>query len=270
MTRLSSLHGSVAYAETARHIWIDLEERYSQGNAIRIHQIKRELTLTTQGTLNVADYFTNLKSLWDELENYQVKRGCTYGAGKDMSKHLEEEKIHQFLMGLDTYLYGTVRSNILSLEPLPNLNKVYAFIIREERQQALAKGRDVRDSTEGAAFKAIASVNWVAWSTNQVRNSGRPRCSDCHKLGHEKKQCFKLVFYPPNWGTRRNIRPNQGKGRGGLKIWSKEGGNHEETGQGSGVNRQRGGEASLATGKEGKEMPAKTESLAKFGGLSTA
>lgn len=32
-----NLHGSVAYAETARQIWTDLEERYSQGHAIRVH-----------------------------------------------------------------------------------------------------------------------------------------------------------------------------------------------------------------------------------------
>lgn len=128
-----NIHGSVAYVEIARQIWVDLEERYSQGNAIRIHQIKRELTLTTQGRLSVSDYFTNLKALWDELGSYQVIGKCTCGAGKDMSKHLEDEKIHQFLMGLNLDLYSTVRSNIFSLEPLPNLNKVYAFVIREER-----------------------------------------------------------------------------------------------------------------------------------------
>ena len=53
---------------------------------------------------------------------------------EDMSGLLEEEKIHQFLMGLDSNVYGTMRSNILVLEPLPNLNKVYAFVAQEERQ----------------------------------------------------------------------------------------------------------------------------------------
>jgi len=66
------------------------------------------LTLTTQGRLSVADYFANLKALWDELCNYQVIGKCTCGAGRDISKHLEDEKIHQFLMGLDSDLYGTV------------------------------------------------------------------------------------------------------------------------------------------------------------------
>lgn len=58
-----NLHGSIANTETTRQIWTNLEERYSQGHAIKVHQIKRELTFTTQGKLSVAQYFTNLKTL---------------------------------------------------------------------------------------------------------------------------------------------------------------------------------------------------------------
>ena len=47
-----------------------------------------------------------------------------------MSKHLEEEKICQFLMGLESDMYDTVHSNNLSLEHLPTLNKVYAFVAK--------------------------------------------------------------------------------------------------------------------------------------------
>lgn len=65
-----NLHGSVAYADIARAIRLDLEERYSQGNSIRIHQLKREITLVGQGSLNVSEYFSKLKELWDELRTY--------------------------------------------------------------------------------------------------------------------------------------------------------------------------------------------------------
>ena len=61
------IHGLVTYAEQASEIWSDLKERYSQRNEIRIHQLKREITLTSQGTMTVAEYFTKLKELWDEL-----------------------------------------------------------------------------------------------------------------------------------------------------------------------------------------------------------
>ena len=50
-----TLDGPVAYAETARQIWVDLEERYSQSNALRVHQIKREITMTSQGNQTTVD-----------------------------------------------------------------------------------------------------------------------------------------------------------------------------------------------------------------------
>ena len=154
------------------------------------------------------------------LGNYQVIQNYTYWVGKEKSKHLEEEKIHQFLMGLELDLYNTAWSNILSLESLPTLNNIYAFIAREEWQQAIARGMDNHDSLEGAVFKATVSTNRRNWRTNSPRNLGQTWCSHCHKLGHEKKQYYELVGYPPNWGNRRNAGPNQERGKSNLKLWS--------------------------------------------------
>jgi len=70
-----NLHGSVAYAETARQIWLDLEERYSQSNALRVHQIKREITMTSQGNQTIVDYFTKLKPYgmnWRTIKQFEL------------------------------------------------------------------------------------------------------------------------------------------------------------------------------------------------------
>lgn len=58
-----NLHGSVAFAEIADEIWKDLTEHYSQGNEIRIHQLKREIPLQLKEHMSVSDYFTKLKTL---------------------------------------------------------------------------------------------------------------------------------------------------------------------------------------------------------------
>ena len=129
-----SLHGSVAYAETAKELWSDLKDRYSQGNEIRIHQLKREIALTSQGNLSIIEYFTKLKTLWDELGAYLVLPNCNRAKEFSLSRYVEGERVHQFLMGLDTEQFGTVRSNLLAMEPLPTLNKAYATLLREERQ----------------------------------------------------------------------------------------------------------------------------------------
>lgn len=125
-----------------------------------------------------------------------------------MASMLEQEKVHLFLMGLDHKKYNTVRSNILSLEPLPNLNKVYAAIVRVERQLQFTQAAEQRHVMEGAAFKV----------TPQNRQGvNRPKCSHCKKLGHERHQCYELMGYPTNWGNRRSNRQNYSSGSGNYR-----------------------------------------------------
>ena len=97
-----SLHGSIAYAETAKELWSDLKDRYSQSNEIRIHQLKREITLANQGGQSVTVYFTKLKTLWDELGAYFALPNYSYTKEFNLSKHFERERVHQFLMCLHT------------------------------------------------------------------------------------------------------------------------------------------------------------------------
>ncbi|GKB05169.1 retrovirus-related pol polyprotein from transposon TNT 1-94 [Tanacetum coccineum] len=93
---------------------------------------------------------TSLKMLWDELANYDqiptcICSGCECDLTIKLQKKREEEKVHQFLMGLDVKAYGTLRSNVLSTEPLPPLNRVYAMTIQEERVQEATQLKDERD-----------------------------------------------------------------------------------------------------------------------------
>jgi hypothetical protein len=126
------LHESVAYADTVREIWIDLEERFSQGNAPRIHELKRDLSLLLQGNLSVVQYYTKFKALWDELQIYDVVPKCTCGAGKSFIDAREKERVHQFMLGLNDH-FSTIRSQILNIEPLPTLSKVYSMVTQEEK-----------------------------------------------------------------------------------------------------------------------------------------
>lgn len=90
-----------------------------------------------------------------------------------MASMLEQERVHQFLMGLDGKKFRTVRSNILSQELLSNLNQAYAAVVREERQLQFTQSAKSKPVMEGAAFKV----------TQQNRqNMNRPRCSHCQKL----------------------------------------------------------------------------------------
>nr|CAD1822688.1 unnamed protein product [Ananas comosus var. bracteatus] len=129
-----SLQGSVAYAEDAKAMWDDLKDRFSQGNAPRVFPLKIELSLLRQEGLSVASYYTKLKTLWDELDDYSGTPACTCAAARDYVKKKETEKLYQFLMGLNAETFGTVRSQILNSDPLPTLSKAYSMVTQEERQ----------------------------------------------------------------------------------------------------------------------------------------
>ncbi|XP_019237814.1 PREDICTED: uncharacterized protein LOC109217967 [Nicotiana attenuata] len=88
---------SVEYSESAKEIWCELEERYGKADGARVFELKKELAHISQGSLDIASYFNKIKQLWDEIASYKI-RVCTCG-GKAAED--EEQKVYQFLMGLN-------------------------------------------------------------------------------------------------------------------------------------------------------------------------
>ncbi|KAF7822484.1 retrovirus-related Pol polyprotein from transposon TNT 1-94 [Senna tora] len=193
------LRSTITHVEVARNLWNDIKNRFSITNGPRIQQLKSELTTCKQKGQTIVDYYGQLKHLWDELENFEqlptCKCGkCTCDLNSFFEKRREEDKVHLFFMGLDESMFGTIRSTILALEPLPDLNKVYSLLIQEERVQNITRGKDAGDVV--ADTMALAT---------RVRASGRepkPVCSHCKKIGHESRSCFALIGYPEWWGDR--------------------------------------------------------------------
>ncbi|GAV90932.1 UBN2_3 domain-containing protein, partial [Cephalotus follicularis] len=192
------LHDSVAYADNAHDIWIVLEERFPQGNALRVQELKRDLATLTQQTKSVSFYYTNLKTLWDELQLYdpipKCICGCTCGMAKAFIITRETEKIHQFLMGLNDVV-TVVRSQILNMDPLPYLSKVYSMITNEEKYQTVASSR--ASIIEATTLEAKTNVpnSWVGSSNTRSKE----RCDHSKRIVHTKSRCFELLGYPTNW-----------------------------------------------------------------------
>ncbi|XP_074271412.1 uncharacterized protein LOC141595347 [Silene latifolia] len=127
------LHPSIIFSGTVVEIWKELKECYSTGNPPRVHQLKNELNERKQGKdQSIIEYYTRLKAIRDELINYSHVPQCTYGAATTLINEREEEKVHQFLMGLDTSLYGHIRTNLLIEDDITSLSRAYALVLREE------------------------------------------------------------------------------------------------------------------------------------------
>jgi len=109
-------------------------------NTPKIHQLKAKIANCKQGDLVVGDFYSKLMNLWNELFNL-VKvplctcKGCECGAASWIMAMYEEDKAHQFLMGLNDDSYSTIRSQIFALDPLPPLDKIFNLTQQEENHR---------------------------------------------------------------------------------------------------------------------------------------
>lgn len=62
----------------------------------------------------------------------------------------DEERSHQFLMGLGKAKFGNIWSNLINMEPFPKLSQVYQRFVRDERQQNVTRHKEKK--TGGCRF----------------------------------------------------------------------------------------------------------------------
>ncbi|XP_075088139.1 uncharacterized protein LOC142170193 [Nicotiana tabacum] len=118
-------------------MWTSLEQKFGQPNSAKLYYLQKELHGLSHGTNDIATYFTKRKRLWNELDSLKsnMKCNCTCACdGKQLlEKSQEDERLIQFLMGLNEAC-GQARSNILMMNPLPNINHSYSLILQDENQ----------------------------------------------------------------------------------------------------------------------------------------
>ncbi|KAK3013392.1 hypothetical protein RJ639_009453 [Escallonia herrerae] len=188
----------------------------SSGIALRVYDLKRSIALLQQEKSAISTYYGKLKGVWNELHNLRPIPVCTCGAGKKMQEMREEEKVFDFLMGLDD-TYKTVRSQILSIDPLPGLGRAYAVAAQEEKQQVVAAARvPTIEATTLLAKAPHMRHGGDQKIDRRGENSGERRhgglhCTQCNRSNHSRENCYEIIGYPPGW---RRTKP-----RGGNQPW---------------------------------------------------
>uniref|UniRef100_A0A2N9IQY6 Uncharacterized protein n=1 Tax=Fagus sylvatica TaxID=28930 RepID=A0A2N9IQY6_FAGSY len=203
----------------AKEVWDDLQQRYSQSNGTRVHHLKQAIASFKQENLTVCDYFTTLKGLWDELLNYRPIPGCTCGAkcicglSRILLEYQHYDYVHSFLMGLNNS-FAAVRGQILLMEPLPGINKVFSLVQNHEKQKGvgilpLPIGLSTVESTalisrmdngvnqpfpySNTGSNALLSrFDNSKQSQYYRRDNNKPTCSHCGFKGHTMEKCYKL------------------------------------------------------------------------------
>ncbi|XP_065616006.1 retrovirus-related Pol polyprotein from transposon RE1 [Quercus suber] len=182
------LKASVMYINNARDLWIDLKDRLSQGNTLRLFELGKEIAHLAQGSLSVSSYFTKFKTLWDDSKSAQL------------DAHYKEH-VFMFLMGLNDG-YGHVISQILMIEPLPSLSKVCSLILQEEKRRNIGQSFNMIQSSDSAAMYVNNSRGLLGYQGQKNGGKGgngkkdRPVCTNCGFTGHIADKCYKLHGYP--------------------------------------------------------------------------
>lgn len=186
---------SVIFMEYAYDVWKDLRLRFSQGDFVRIAKLQHELYTCQQPSKSVSDFFTELRILWEELENYRPLRECicpkkcACAFQKDPRAYREQDYVMRFLMGLNES-FDAVRSQILLMDPLPEVTRVFSMVIQHERQyEVTATSSDSHAFVNLAEGRKYTGRGKTAWGSKQ--------CSYCGKTGHTVETCYKKHGLPP-------------------------------------------------------------------------
>ena len=102
---VKNIADSIMFSATSHAAWTELEQRYGQAEMTRIFEVQRDLCSISQNNLSVADYFTEIKKLWDEYSAITIIPHCSCGLEcaslKAVNKMIDTQKLMQFLIGLN-------------------------------------------------------------------------------------------------------------------------------------------------------------------------
>ncbi|KAG5590038.1 hypothetical protein H5410_040552 [Solanum commersonii] len=112
------LLNEVVYGSNAHVVWKDLKERFNKGNCMRIFSYTRKL----------KQY---IKELWNKYDRIVPVPSCGCDESKDYVEHLKEQRLLQFLAGLNDSYDHTRRQILLKIVFL-SVNQAYEMIIEVE------------------------------------------------------------------------------------------------------------------------------------------
>ncbi|WVZ02933.1 hypothetical protein V8G54_023739 [Vigna mungo] len=114
--------------DKAKEILADLKIRFFQGNLLRISNLQMEASSLKQRDLSVTDFFTKLRTILDELDNFRpdltfnYSTKYSYQMASQIAQNKIEDQFMQLLRGLNGQ-YRNIRSHVLLMEPIPLISK---------------------------------------------------------------------------------------------------------------------------------------------------
>ncbi|XP_017229026.1 uncharacterized protein LOC108204208 [Daucus carota subsp. sativus] len=207
-----TIAGSVMCFSNAIDIWCDLEDRFGFATMAQVYAVEQQLTDVHQGSKSVSEFYTEIRTLWDELSDASPLAFCTCNkcvcnVNQRIRKKEQERRLIQFMMKLADK-FSTIRGNILMQQPLPPIANAFKLFSQEERHQEIAQ---LSSNTESLAFLADnkKTLDHSQQSANSAYSGTKPNsvakrnskyyCTHCKIAGHSIERCFKINGYPPGF-----------------------------------------------------------------------
>ena len=224
----SELADEFGFMDSSYELWLELQERFGQSNGPLVYQLKKEIGLLQQENLSIIAYYGKIKKLWDELQSLRMFPVCSCGALNSCScnfvKKLQdldaEDKMMQFLLGLNSGFHTTI-SNILSKDPIPNINRVFSMLQQIEKQKEVNAGsiEFTAESSAMAAQRVYKTFQTQKSVSNPMRKDWKKEkmekiCDHCKGRGHTMDQCFKLIGYPDWYNSIKGGKKGNTGGQG--------------------------------------------------------
>ncbi|XP_061363168.1 uncharacterized protein LOC133306807 [Gastrolobium bilobum] len=213
-----SIAESVLWADRVIDVWNDLKERFSQSDVFRISDLEDDILKLQQADSLVADYFTQLKSLWDEMDSLEpipscrCQPTCACGLVNQVKSMRERSRVIKFLKGLNDQ-FSHVRSQMILIELLPGVNKAFSLVIQQERRLNLDVG--INNQVEPQGFANAVEQNRTR---SEFAGRGRGRssyerergtitkfCTHCKKTNHTIESCYFKHGFPPGYRTKGHM-----------------------------------------------------------------
>ena len=194
----TQIYRSILRLSDATDIWSDLHIRFHMTNLPRTYNLTQEIQDLRQGSLSLSDYFTKLKTLWSNLENYEEADDlCICGKAQRLQQKVERAKIVKFLAGLNES-YAVIRRQIIMKKTLPSLTEVYNILDQDDSQKSFTT------AISPTAFQVSETVTSPQESSSicyvqSGAHKGKPICSFCNKVGHIAERCYKKHGFPPGY-----------------------------------------------------------------------
>ncbi|XP_019089186.1 PREDICTED: uncharacterized protein LOC109127987 [Camelina sativa] len=186
------LSSSLSHHEVACDLWTHIQKRFSVKNGQHVQRLKTELANCQRKGFAVEAYYGKLTKLWTSLADFQRAKTV-----EEIAREREEDKLHQFLMGLDEAVFGAVKSSLLARDPLPSLDEAYQVVTQDEESKRAS--RLLEEHNEGVSFAVQASSR--SKPSPQLRDPSAI-CTVCGRTGHLAANCFRKLGYPYWWGDR--------------------------------------------------------------------